>query len=792
MECFVTAKARLLKGSASAIVLAMLLGAPCMAVAQEAQKLAKNEDVQTAQGDRRATNVEEVVVTGTNIHGNTSMVTSLTTITRDDYERGGFLDIGEALRSIPENFSGGINTQSRFAGGNADQSGNNATLSSSPNLHALGSSATLTLLNGNRLAPAGYGLSVDLALIPTAAIERIDVLADGASAIYGADAVGGVVNIITRRHYDGVETRARFGSADGGLQTYSASGLAGGTAGKLSGVVSAEYFSQGDLQASQREASSLLPAGFQILPSQKRESFMGSGTYEILPTVSLFADGFYTHGTMEDDVALPTSITTSTVKSDQYTVRVGANTELGSSWRFNTSASRSHSNQRLPQTQFTPGAAPVMTNFDRISDVDSIDVLATGDLFRLPAGAAKVSLGGSYREESIDSRTTPNVAGSRNVKSVFGEFQLPLISEQNEVSAITGLVLSAAGRLDDYSDFGSTFVPKFGASMSLGSEFELKGTYSRSFRAPSIYESTPSYALFYKTIPDNVPGGTSRALYLTGTGRSLDPEKSENINAQIIFKSSRIPGLGASIGYYHVAYDNRIAVPDPAFLTMTNVRNAPSEMLIRSPTAEQIAALVSGARVAIRDGGTTNPNSITLIVDDRATNIARTVVSGFDGYFHYIVPLGGNEIGLFSNINYIDKFVDYSSATRGPIERVGKVFSPPHWRARTEFQWNAPRVAASLFWNYTGPSFDNRILTGTTPVNLPIGDWNTLDASLTFKIGGERSDGRNSRIILTANNLFDTQPRLITSQGGFFPTRWDPTNQSIVGRFVSVELVNKW
>lgn len=738
-----------LKVTASAGALMIATG---QANAQETANTANANGATADRGVQVALNDDDnkksdIIVTGSNIRGNTSMVTSLTTIGKDDFERGGFLDIGEALRSIPENFSGGLNTQTRYAAGNVDGSNNNPTMSSSPNLHALGSSATLTLLNGNRLAPAGYGLAVDVALIPVAAIERVDVLADGSSAIYGADAVGGVVNIITRRDFDGLETRARFGGADGGLQTYGASALAGVTTGKFSGVLSGEYFRQGDLQAGQREASKLLPAGFQIMPSQRRASFMASATYELSPAVKLFADGFYTHGNMEADVALPTSLTTSTIKSDQYTVKAGATVDA-SSWHFTTSASRSHSNQIMPQTQFTPGSAPVKTEFDRISNLDSLDFLATGSLFKLPAGAVKVSLGGGYREEKIDSRNTPKVAGARNVKSAFGELEVPLISDENAIPIVTGLVLSAAGRVDDYSDFGSTFVPKFGASLWLDHQFELVGTYSRSFRAPSIYKSTTSYALFYKTIPDNVPSGSSRAIYLTGTGRALQPEKSENVNVQFKFESSRVPGLGASVGYYHITYNNRIAVPDPSFATMNNVRNAPTEMLIRSPSVDQINALVNSARVAIKDGGATAPGAITLIVDDRSMNISKTISSGFEGRIHYSLPIGRSQVAISANVNYIDKFVDYPSSTSGPIDRVGRIYSPPHWRSRTELQWNAPRIAASLFWNYVGPSFDNRILTGSTPVNAVIGDWNTFDASVTFMVGSDRDRARDFKSFL--------------------------------------------
>ncbi|TMO93602.1 hypothetical protein CWC11_21905, partial [Pseudoalteromonas sp. S3178] len=77
-------------------------------------------------------------------------------------------------------------------------------------LRGLGSSRTLVLINGRRVVASGTGAnsSVDLSTIPTAVIKRVEVLKDGASAIYGSDAIGGVVNVITRDDFEGFEANA--------------------------------------------------------------------------------------------------------------------------------------------------------------------------------------------------------------------------------------------------------------------------------------------------------------------------------------------------------------------------------------------------------------------------------------------------------------------------------------------------------------------------------------------------------------------------------------------------------
>ncbi|AXU20355.1 hypothetical protein C7W88_16885 [Novosphingobium sp. THN1] len=104
----------------------------------------------------------------------------------------------------------------------------NANIASgaSINLRGLGTSSTLTLVDGNRLALGAASSIVDISLIPASAIERIEVLADGASAIYGSDAVAGVVNVRLRRGYEGAETSFRVGMADG-FSEVQASQLAG-------------------------------------------------------------------------------------------------------------------------------------------------------------------------------------------------------------------------------------------------------------------------------------------------------------------------------------------------------------------------------------------------------------------------------------------------------------------------------------------------------------------------------------------------------------------------------------
>jgi iron complex outermembrane recepter protein len=152
--------------------------------------------------------LERVIVTGSNIkRSDTETASPVQVLTRDDIEKTGKQSIQEVLRGVTADGQGSIPTSftAGFASGSASVS-----------LRGLGVNSTLVLINGRRMTT--YGLAddgartfVDLNTIPLEAVERIEVLKDGASAIYGADAVGGVVNLILRKTYNGGSIGGSYG-----------------------------------------------------------------------------------------------------------------------------------------------------------------------------------------------------------------------------------------------------------------------------------------------------------------------------------------------------------------------------------------------------------------------------------------------------------------------------------------------------------------------------------------------------------------------------------------------------
>ena len=159
--------------------------------------------------------LNEIVVTGTYLH-DVEPLSTLITITHDDIINQGYSRLDQVFSQLPENSMAGASAESNPTNGLGDNASKNYSRGSGVNLFGLGANATLVLLNGERMAMSNFGQSVDISLIPVSIIDRVEILSDGASAIYGADAVGGVVNIITRNDYSGTEVGARTASISAG------------------------------------------------------------------------------------------------------------------------------------------------------------------------------------------------------------------------------------------------------------------------------------------------------------------------------------------------------------------------------------------------------------------------------------------------------------------------------------------------------------------------------------------------------------------------------------------------
>ena len=196
--------------------------------------------------------LDAFVVTGSLIRGRNVGPSPVETVTRDQLDQTGRATVADFLAELPQNF-GGVSSPDTLLTG-SDRQGTTTIAATGVNLRGLGASATLVLVNGRRMAGTGSkGDFADVSAIPTAAVERVEVLLDGASALYGSDAVGGVVNIILRRDFDGAETRARIGAAAGGAQERQFGQTFGKTWASGHALLSYEYYRRDALASAERD-----------------------------------------------------------------------------------------------------------------------------------------------------------------------------------------------------------------------------------------------------------------------------------------------------------------------------------------------------------------------------------------------------------------------------------------------------------------------------------------------------------------------------------------------------------
>ncbi|HZU65389.1 MAG TPA: TonB-dependent receptor [Novosphingobium sp.] len=237
-------------------LIAITLGWAAAAAAQEAARPAPAGNAADAAADAPA--AAEIVVTGSSLKGVAPVGSNLATLARAQIDNTSAQTIQQVLKSAPA--VTGLQAPSQGGFGSSDNSGTNA-----PTIHGLGASAsnsTLILMNGHRLPTSGANhMLADPNIIPTIALERVEVLADGASSVYGSDAVAGVINFITRKNFNGLEADVQKGFADH-YNTFSASVLAGKTWDTGSFLAAYSYSYRSSLAASARGyASSVNFAG---------------------------------------------------------------------------------------------------------------------------------------------------------------------------------------------------------------------------------------------------------------------------------------------------------------------------------------------------------------------------------------------------------------------------------------------------------------------------------------------------------------------------------------------------
>jgi iron complex outermembrane recepter protein len=277
---------QVIRSGAASVAIAVALGAAVTAHAQQSA-----EDVPPSPQAEEGT---PIVVTGSRIRRDPlSQDAPITFVDQDDIAKTGLNSINDVLQRLPSS-GGGLNSKFNNSGnlGNPPDGGGVGAGAAEIDLRYLGSRRVLVLVDGlrfvNGASASGVPGSTDLNSIPESAIERIEVLQDGASAIYGSDAIAGVVNIITKRRQAGFAGSAQLGGyeeGDGFTQNYQLSWGNGGD-GPFQVVAGASYVKQDPVRTSDR-ALSLFPEPYTTACQATCSSFTPNGRY----TGSIFVGG---------------------------------------------------------------------------------------------------------------------------------------------------------------------------------------------------------------------------------------------------------------------------------------------------------------------------------------------------------------------------------------------------------------------------------------------------------------------------------------------------------------------
>ncbi len=730
--------------------------------------------------------VGEVVVTGSHIHGAPVVSGNLTTITRSDIDLGGFATTADLMASVPQNFSG-LTPASESAlgtrGGIVEQNINNAT---SIDLRGLGPQATLTLLDGQRISGADIGRVVDVSTLPIELIDRVDVLTDGNSAIYGSDAVGGVVNFVLKHSYDGALTSAYYGASVYGGEDITFDQLFGKTFDRGGFLIGYDYAHDQSFNEAKAGLTTYpnvygeLLSNEPLAPDTVSHTVYASGQYDVTAGVQVYGDASFVWRSQASNslTQVPSanlSIPGAHSEYDHvYDVVVGSNIQLPSLWSLNLSGATSGYNESRQSSEFellgatTLGSSVIATRDG--SSLSTGSAVADGPIPWFLDGA-KAAIGGQVEYETISTSQNVSSGGTivnadRTTGSVFGEVHLPLIPES--APPIVGrLDLSLAARYDHYSDFGGTFNPQGSLKWSLPGGVALRGSLASAFRAPDLFEL---YGGTYESLENvDVCTGSSCAarpgLILSDGNPSLRPEKATTQSIAIDFAPPQARWFKASVSYFNIDYRDRIAFPFTTFPTV-DTAYAPGDAIL-NPTASQVSQYQNAPDAEpLFDFTATpfNPKTQQLqtvfpnlaIILNNYQNIALESVNGLDfaanGTFG--LPKGTLALGLNGTytLNHTGKYTPTTVAQ--PLSN--EVGLPAPLRLRANAGWGLGAFSTALYINVVGSYRDQF----TTPYST-IPTFITADA--TIGIDGSKlsstSSFRGWQLFLSAQNLADVTSR---------------------------------
>ncbi len=761
---------------------------------------------------------QEIIVTGTNISGVRDTASPTQVVTRQEIERTGFSTVEELFESLPQNFDE-VTPEGRFAneGGSLLRGLNNSRVTA-VDLRGLGAQSTLTLLNGTRQAGSVGGRVFDIAAVPLSAIERIEIVTGGRSAIYGADAVAGVVNLVTRRSFDGAESQMSFGLAGkGGGERLQLSQLVGHE-GARGGIVAAYDFTRfwalelgdaGLLSLQPNPEIGLTQLTLNAQADTRRHSGYVAGHYDLADGVELHADGLYSTRRFDDfslrffEGATEDSFTDVENRSEHLGFRAGIDAELGNAWKLRLNGAWSRVTNRSDSSLFIDLGFFQLSRDTAERNRASMAVaslVADGPLPPIAGITPRLAIGVEWRRDGFRSSLngTEDADLDRTVRSAFAELLLPLAEDGPD--GLRRLELSLAGRLDDYSDVGDTYNPQIGLIWEPIAGLTLRGSYSTAFRAPALVELQGSTDAFLELVTNPAGGAPVPVLFIQGENPDLRPEEAETWTAGVDWQPAFARGLRLSASYFDISYEGRIEQPSvnaDRELVLVRADRFPG-LLLRTPTAAEAQAYLDRDADGLIDNDTGvafDPETDAILsvfpnlalFDNRTGNVAVETVKGLDFSIDATVPTRIGELDFGLNLTHLFEHERRVTPTSPAFSLLNEVGKAADTRLRLRAGWSRGAWGAYAYLNYV----DDYANPFSTPASR-MASWTTVDLTVRFD-GSQlsRSGFLNGfTAALSVQNLLGSDPPLFPNslQGVLY----DSTNANPFGRYFSLRLTKRW
>ena len=756
--------------------------------------------------------LEEVIVTGTNIRGVNPDSSPIHVYTADDIQRSGATTTEQFLQRLPQNLATRTSISARYVGGEAlNQEGANSI-----DLRGLGVGTTLVLLNGRRMALAGQGEAVDISSIPLSAIERVEVLTDGASAIYGSEAIGGVVNFVLRKELDTAETRIGYGSVSkGNLHQIGLSHVQGAQWGSGSMLGSYSFH---DASALERKDRSYVLQGREgdLTPNDERHSALLTLSQRFANGLVLDADFMYSRQEINSSgtsltSSIPGAISTTWSDSDQLFVNAGAQYALSDDWDASVLATYSTRDSKTRSESID-----TINVYDARYSAYDLTAKVEGSLVSLPAGDLKLSSGVGLTDETLRGGATGVRSGNtqgRETTYAFGEVFVPILAG---APLAHRLELSLAARYTHYEDasspnrldqdFGGRTSPKIGLLWAPTPSLNVRGTYGESFRAASLIDVDPDRGAvgIFDIFP--VRSLPAAVLVAAGAAPKLKPETATTYTAGFDFEPSAIPSLRLSATYFNVEYVDKIDAVADAFLALADPDRYP-EAVYQTASSAVVAQMLASAPVLANmlNLDISDPviaaealvsRSDFWILDNRNRNLSSSRMDGFDVSLRYAFSTGIGEVGIALQGTKLLSYTKKATASSEPNDVLDSVLNPIDLRVRTVASVSNRGFSSSVNINYID-DYSNP-LGALVGGSAEVASWTTVDVMASYELGNELSGALSGLTIgLSVQNIFDKDPPYVASHGSdsnslFAPIGFDPVNANPLGRFVMINVSKTW